>query len=214
NELKAGQAIIIPSMGQSPKHFGPHGQDHTLFVTEQMLELWEDMRGDKKHTYRRVLSGPMGVGKSYLSYFLAARAYAEGWLVLYISDAGVLDKDEENESALELVKRFLAINKNILTAAELENLVNNYDGTRNISRNALSVIFDTLLKTQERKMLLLVDEHGKLFQREPYVPVKFASLNPLSSYASWGEDAKGSRLVFTGTAHAKYEMEILEESYR
>ncbi|KAH7045772.1 hypothetical protein BKA57DRAFT_467650 [Linnemannia elongata] len=201
DDLRAGDAIIVPSMGQLPKDFGLHGQGHRLFVTEQMLELWEDMRGDKDRTYRRVLSGPMG-------------PYAEGWLVLYMSDAGVLDKDDENKSALEVVKRFLALNKDILTGAELAMLLNDYDGTRNISRNAVSVIFGTLLKSWDRKTLLLVDEHGKLFVQEPYVPVKFKSLNPLLSYHWWGEEPKGSRVVFTGTAHAKYEMTILDESYR
>ncbi|KAG0247058.1 hypothetical protein BG011_002110, partial [Mortierella polycephala] len=141
-------------------------------------------------------------------------AYAEGWLVLYISDAGDLDKDKKEQSEMEVVKRFLAINKDILTAAELEKLVNDYTGKYDIFTDAISVIFGTLLKTRERKTLLLVDEHGKLFQREPYVPVKFMSLNYLSSYALWGEVAKGSRVIFTGTAHAKYEMKILEESYR
>ncbi|KAG0344219.1 hypothetical protein BG005_001960 [Podila minutissima] len=204
----------MPSMGQFPKDFGLHGQSRRLFVTEQMLELWEDMRGDQERTYRRVLSGPMGVGKSYLSYFLAARAYAEGWLVLYISDAGVLDTEEADDSAWNAVKRFLALNKDILTGTELEKLVNNYNGSRSLSSNALWVIFDTLLKSRERKTLLLVDEHGKLFEREPYVPVRFRSLNPLMSFHWWEEDAKGSRVIFTGTAHAKFEMTILDESYR
>ncbi|KAK3805410.1 MAG: hypothetical protein J3R72DRAFT_120864 [Linnemannia gamsii] len=212
-DLRAGDAIIVPSMGQTPKEFGHHGQGRRLFVTEQMLELWEDMRGDQEFTYRRVLSGPMGVGKSYLSYFLAAKAYAEGWLVLYMSDAQELDRDDEDESALQVVKRFLALNKDILTGAELEMLVSDYNGTRNISRNAVWVIFRDLLMSRDRKTLLLVDEHGKLFDKEPFVPQKFKSLNPLSSYHWWGEDAKGSRVVFTGTAHAKYEMTILDKSY-
>ncbi|KAF9323098.1 hypothetical protein BG006_001763 [Podila minutissima] len=212
--LRAGDGITIPSMGQVPKEFGIHGQDHKLFVTEQMLELWEEMNGDQKRPYRRILSGPMGVGKSYLSYFLAAKAYAEGWLVLYISDAKVLDKKKEEESEMAMVKRFLALNKDILTGAELEMLVNDYDATYNISTDALSAIFDKLLMSRDRKTLLLVDEHGKLFEREPHVPDKFETLVPLSSFAWWGEDAKGSRLVFTGTAHAKYEMTNLPENYR
>ncbi|KAF9320406.1 hypothetical protein BG003_006199 [Podila horticola] len=214
DDLRVGDSIIMPSMGQSPKDSSPHGQGRKLFVTEQMLKHWEDMRGDKERTYRRVLSGPMGVGKSYLSYFLAARAYAEGWLVLYISGAGLLDRDDEIESALQLVKRFLALNKDILTGAALEVLVNDYDGTYNISFNSLSVIFEPLLKSRERKTLLLVDEHGKLFEKEPYIPDKFRSLVPLSSYHWWGEDAKGSRVIFTGIAHAKYEMTILDDCYR
>ncbi|KAK3842240.1 MAG: hypothetical protein J3R72DRAFT_139903 [Linnemannia gamsii] len=200
-------------MGQYPKEFGSHGQGHRLFVTEQMLELWEEMRGDKDRAYRR-LSGLMGVGKSYLSYFLAAKAYAEGWPALYISDAGQLNGDDKNEAALDLVKRFLVLNKDILTGAELGMLVNNYNGTRKISRDALSVIFRMLLKSRDRKTLLLVDEHGKLFEQEPYLPRNFVSLAPLSSYALWGEIATGTHLIFMGTAHAKYEMTILDPSYR
>ncbi|KAG0198791.1 hypothetical protein BGX33_012070 [Mortierella sp. NVP41] len=214
DDLRAGDAITVPSMGQTPKEFGRHGQGRRLFVTEQMLELWEDMRGDQEFTYRRVLSGPMGVGKSYLSYFLAARAYAEGWLVLYLSDAGVLEQNKQDESALQVVKRFLAMNKDILTGTELEILVRDYNGTGDILTDAASLIFGTLLKSWDRKTLLLVDEHGKLFEKEPYVPDKFKSLVPLKSYHWWGEEPKGSRVVFTGTAHAKYEMNILDESYR
>ncbi|KAF9343328.1 hypothetical protein BGX34_006921, partial [Mortierella sp. NVP85] len=157
----------------------------------------------------------MGVGKSYLSYFLVAKAYAEGWLVLYVSDAGLLDRDDQDKAALDLVKRFLGINKSILTGAELQMLVNDYDGSRHISRNALSTIFEPLLRSRERKTLLLVDEHGKLFEgKPPYLPERFPSLNPLSSFNWWDELNKGTRLIFTGVAHAKYTMTILHDSYR
>ena len=156
----------------------------------------------------------MGVGKSYLSYFLAARTYAEGWLILYISDAGVLDTEKEEQSKLEVIKRFLALNKDIVAGNELEMLVKDYDGGYSIPTLAVRFIFRELLMSYGRKTLLLVDEHGKLFENEPYIPKKFLSLAHLSSYAMWGESAKGSRVIFTGTAHAKYEMTVLEESYR
>ncbi|KAG0248748.1 hypothetical protein BGZ95_007872, partial [Linnemannia exigua] len=43
-----GDGITLPSMGQLPKEFGRNSQGHNnLFVAEQMLELWEDMLGDK-----------------------------------------------------------------------------------------------------------------------------------------------------------------------
>ena len=172
------------------------------------------MQGDKDRTYRRVLSGPMGVGKSYLSYFLAAKAYAEGWLVLYISDAGVLKRSTQDESTREVVKRFLALNKDILTSTELEMLVDNCTDKGDVFSSGASKIFSDLLMSRDRKTLLLVDEHGKLFEKEPFIPDNFLSLNHLSSYGQWGEDARGSRVIFTGTAHAKYEMTVLEESYR
>ena len=155
DDLRAGDVITMPSLGQIPKEFGQHGQGCKLFVTEQMLKLWEDMRGDKERTYRRVLSGPMGVGQSYLSYFLAARAYAEGWLVLYISDAGVLDTDKEEQSKLEVIKRFLALNKDIVTGNELEMLVKDYDGGYNVPTLAVRLIFRELLMSYGRKTLTI-----------------------------------------------------------
>lgn len=214
NNFQAGDSVNVPHMGQTPKEFGRHGQGRRLFVTEQMLEIWEEMCGDQEFTYRRVLSGLRGVGKSYLSHFLAAKAYAEEWFVLYISDAGVLDENKQDESVLQLVKRFLATNEDILTGAEFEILVRYYNGTGDISTDAVSLIFQELLMSRDRKTLLLVDEHGKLFEKEPYVPDKFKSLVPLKSYHWWGEGAKGSRVFLTDTAHAKYETTILDYRYR
>ncbi|KAF9981320.1 hypothetical protein BGZ79_006135, partial [Entomortierella chlamydospora] len=137
--LVAGQEVSIPTLGQTPKDFGffdrnPDDSKHAsnLLVTEQMLEIWDQIQNGvpkENRVYRRVLSGPMGVGKTYLSYFLAARGYAEGLLTLYIADARILDKAEERDSAKALVECFLALNKDILTASELEGLVADYDGT-------------------------------------------------------------------------------------
>ncbi|KAG0361522.1 hypothetical protein BG005_008112 [Podila minutissima] len=214
NDLRAGDAIDIPSMGQTPKDFGRHGVAGRFFVTEQMLELWEEIHGEQDYTYRRLLSGPMGVGKSYLSYFLAARAYAEGWLVLYISDAGQLATPTEDYSVLEVVKRFLALNKDILTAAQLGMLVDDSTGTRDILIKAAWLIFRNLLMQNKRRTLLVVDEHGKMFKDKQPLPERFTYLNPLSDFHWWGEDAKGSRVIFTGTAHANYEMTIVDQSYR
>jgi hypothetical protein len=52
NNFRAGDSIDVPHMGQTPKEFGSHGQGQTLFVTEQMLGLWENMHGDKDRTFR------------------------------------------------------------------------------------------------------------------------------------------------------------------
>ncbi|KAG0346479.1 hypothetical protein BG004_001646 [Podila humilis] len=214
NNLRPGNAITILRMGQSPNYFEIHGLGQTLFVTEQMLELWKDISGDKGKTYKRILSGPRGIGKSYLSHFLAARAYAEGWLMLYIEDAGVLNSRTEVMSSQSVVQRFLAFNKDILTTAELRKLVDGYDGTINISTHAISRIFEDFLKSTRRKTLLLVDEHWKLFEKSPFVPDKFVSLGPLSRLDWWGEHNAGTRLILSGTAYAKFEMTLLSESSR
>ncbi|KAF9106157.1 hypothetical protein BGX27_009283 [Mortierella sp. AM989] len=199
----------------TPKDFGRYGVEG-LLVTEQMLGIWNEVEfgvPDDNAPYRRVLSGPMGVGKTYLAYFLAARGYAEGWLTLYIADTDILKEEKDWMSADALLKRFFALNKDVLTASELESLVANYDGDSHVSIEGALAVFD-LLKQKARQTLLVVDEHGRLFQDLPYVPVKFKFLNHLSSLTRWSDDYKGSRVIFTGTAQAKFEMNILEESVR
>ncbi|KAF9080219.1 hypothetical protein BGX27_005660 [Mortierella sp. AM989] len=77
-----GDQITLPSIGQIPKHFEEGFQGQSFFITEQMMKIWDEFSADSKHSIKRVLSGPMGVGKSYLVIFLAVKAYAEGWLTL------------------------------------------------------------------------------------------------------------------------------------
>ncbi|RIA99121.1 hypothetical protein C1645_731133 [Glomus cerebriforme] len=76
-DLNVGQSITLPNLGQEPKHFAKGYQGRTLLVTKQMIDIWDELSADSDHSIKRVLSGPMGVGKSYISYFLASKAYAE-----------------------------------------------------------------------------------------------------------------------------------------
>ncbi|KAF9194000.1 hypothetical protein BGZ49_003228, partial [Haplosporangium sp. Z 27] len=209
--LQPGNQIEIPSLGQAPKDFGTYAS--SFLITDQMLELWNEISSEQKTTYRRVLSGPTGVGKSYLSFFLAARAYAENWLILYIADAGDLVTEKSADSYKIVIKYFLAMNSDILTAAELEELTCEYNGERDIWSTAIGPLFE-MLKQKSRKTLTIIDEHGKLFRTKEPIPDKFVSLKYLSKFAEWKDDNKGSRLILTGTAHAKYEMEYMEPSFR
>ena len=145
----------------------------------------------------------MGAGKSYLAWFLAAKAYAHGWPVLYIADAAALDQPTSEEASTEICKRFLALNRDILSAEDLKEMVNHEDPTVD---KCAGIIFRSLLQRKDRQSLLMVDEHGALFAHTPPIPVQFAVLKPLDSFNHWREPNAGARVVFTGTAHAKYEM--------
>jgi hypothetical protein len=50
-----------------------------------MTDIWDKLSANSDHSIKYVLSGPMGVDKSYISYFLASKAYAEKWKILYIA---------------------------------------------------------------------------------------------------------------------------------
>lgn len=67
-----------------------------------------------------------------------------------------------------ICKYFLALNKDILTNDELEQLVKNVDPSIPVAISAASMILRTLLKQVGHKTLFVVDEHGALFQSDPY----------------------------------------------
>ncbi|RUS23230.1 hypothetical protein BC937DRAFT_90349 [Endogone sp. FLAS-F59071] len=190
-----------------PKHYG-EGYQGAFLVTEQMVELWKELSGDSNRSIKRVLSGPMGVGKSYLALFLAAKAYAEGWLLLYISDAKKLAADDACAIAEAICKPLLALNKDILTIDDFNRMTFWRDGqVVNIAHN----ILEHLLNQLEKKTLLIIDEHGALFGFDPLIPKRQSLLIPLMHLDAWNEERKGTRVVLTGAAHAaKFEREYIE----
>ncbi|CAG8706855.1 4589_t:CDS:1, partial [Acaulospora morrowiae] len=208
--FSARQSIILPHLGQEPKHFAKSYQGRTVLVTKQMNDIWDKLSADSDNSIKRVLSGPMGVGKSYISYFLASKAYAEEWPMLYIADASDLNVESPEKAGEVICRYFLALNKDILTAAELEKIVQcaSDRNTQQIWVTVAEQILDSI-KLARRKALLIVDEHGILFEKEP-VPLRIHLLSPLMNLNFWGEKYKFARVIFTGTAHAKYEREYLK----
>ncbi|RUS34197.1 hypothetical protein BC938DRAFT_481975 [Jimgerdemannia flammicorona] len=215
--VRAGQSITLPNLGDRPKHFGQGYQEGTFIVTQQMVDIWQLLSADQQqssiqpHSIKRVLSGPMGVGKSYLALFLAAKAYSEYWPMLYIADATKIDQPTEEISSIAICKRFLSINKDILTAAELKQLVQHEDKSKPLVVSIAATIFCDLLQQISRKTLLVVDEHGVLFISDPPTPQRLPVLIPLMSLTYWAESAAGARVVLTGTAHAKFEKKYLRD---
>ncbi|CAI2164688.1 12967_t:CDS:1 [Funneliformis geosporum] len=214
NSIRAGSQITIKNLGQQPKNFTEGYQGEQFFITKQMMDIWEEFDADSKHSIKKVLSGPVGVGKSYIAWFLAANAYANSWLTLYVADASELDTYDERKTVKQICQRFFALNKDILTSTDFELLlefVNYYDqDTDNIIGTCFSTIFAELLKTISRKTLLIIDDHGALFDGEIPVPDRLPSLAPLKYLTFWGESMKGTRVVYTGTAHARFEKVYLK----
>lgn len=208
--LQNGQYFTLPNFSQEPKHFAEGYLGRNLYVTNEMINMWNYLSKDNLHSVKRVLSGPMGVGKSYFALYLAARAYAEGWLLLYIADAAKLDQPSVMKSSDEICKRFLALNKDILTVADLELLMENVTESSDlVTVHCASNIFTNMLQQEKRKTLLVVDEHGVLFDVDPPVPDRLYNLVPLKRLTFWGGEKAGARVILTGTAHAKFERKYL-----
>jgi hypothetical protein len=206
--VQAGSQVMPIHLGQKPKHFG-EGYHGTFFVTEQMMDVWMKIDNDDgKKSIKKILSGPIGVGKSYLSWFLAAMAYANSWLTLYIADASVLITCNESEAQVEICERFFALNQNILTSADfgkLTQLITEDDSDRVVISLCTSRIFSCLLKRKmPQKALFIVDEHGALFDGITPAPDRL-NLESLKNLNFWDEAMSGTRVILTGTAHAKFE---------
>ncbi|KAF9364675.1 hypothetical protein BGX34_000776 [Mortierella sp. NVP85] len=179
NNVEAGQKITLPSIGQYPKHYGEGYQELSFFITEQMVEMWSLLSSDSDRPIRRVLSGPTGVGKSYLALFLAAKAYAEGWPLLYVSDANELALDSDSEIQTAICRRFLALNRDILTGADFATMTFSHPIEINdvLSCAAGKIMHE--LQQPNTKSLLVIDEHGVLFTQNPPTPVQHVVLNQL-----------------------------------
>ncbi|GES78587.1 hypothetical protein GLOIN_2v1482214 [Rhizophagus clarus] len=190
--LQNGQYFTLPNFSQEPKHFAEGYLGRDLYVTNQMINMWNCLSGDSSHSIKRVLSGPMGVGKSYFALYLAARAYAEGWMLLYIADAAILDQPTMVKSSDEICKHFLALNKDILTVADLELLIENVTESNDpVTVTCVSNIFTNMLQQEKRKTLLVVDEHGVLFDIDPPTPDRLPNLVPLKRLTFWEGKKQG-----------------------
>ncbi|KAF9917249.1 hypothetical protein BX616_001585 [Lobosporangium transversale] len=98
-KVEAGDQITAMNLGQTPKSFGEGYQGHEFFVTEQMMDLWKELTSKSRRPKQKCISGPTGVEKSHIAWFLAAKAYAHGWPVLYIADAEAPSNTETSEQA-------------------------------------------------------------------------------------------------------------------
>ncbi|KAF9201061.1 hypothetical protein BGZ49_008715, partial [Haplosporangium sp. Z 27] len=118
----------------------------------------------------------------------AAMGYAEGFLTLNITEAIDLYVSVER-STHDVLERFLGMNKDILTAAELGRIVD--DVELPLSTRAIKVIFE-MLKSKDRKTLFLVNGYDQFLAYESYGLDKHELLDHLSGFDKWSVDYKGA----------------------
>ncbi|KAF9434215.1 hypothetical protein BGZ76_008368 [Entomortierella beljakovae] len=76
--VRVGDQVAAKSLVQQPKFFEEGFQDKEFVISEQMMKSWELLNGESGTSIKGCLSGLKGVGKSYITWFLAAKAYAHG----------------------------------------------------------------------------------------------------------------------------------------
>ena len=57
NDLNAGDEIVIPNLGQVPKHFGQYFHKRRVLVTEQMLSIWQEIAADRERSLKESCPG-------------------------------------------------------------------------------------------------------------------------------------------------------------
>lgn len=132
---------------------------------------------------------------------------------IYIADASDLDCDEI-DSQIKVCQCFFALNKDILAFTDLGELmiaVTEDDPDSVIIKRCFSQIFSGLLKQElPRKTFFIIDEHEALLNNETLVPEQLKSLQSLTNLNFWDEAKNGTRVIYTGTTHARFEKVYLK----
>ncbi|KAF8951182.1 hypothetical protein BGZ46_004125, partial [Entomortierella lignicola] len=70
----------------------------------------------------------------------------------------------------------------------------------------LSKLLNQVDRNTNNKTLFVIDEHGKLFEKNQRKPYLFQQLHDIHS---WNPAGNGARVIYTGTAHAGFELVII-----
>ncbi|CAB4388006.1 unnamed protein product [Rhizophagus irregularis] len=131
-----------------------------LEPAKNILKLINEIK-DSTHSIKHILSGPMGM------------------------DASDLDVGGE-----VICKYFFALNKDILTANNLKQIMQHVDNTFAIVKvNVANAIF-TFLKSIRLQNLTVVNKYNALFEQNPSVPERLPVLSPLENLNYWKEHHK------------------------
>jgi hypothetical protein len=189
--------------GTLPKHFS---KKWPFIVTSQMEALCDEvclfhktaMEDPEAEERNIVLCGPMGIGKSYTLWYIAARAYAEKRRLLYISDCSFW-MDRDNADLLPyLIRTFIAQNLDLLSQEELA-ILNDPDVTNDN-------IEDTIFK--KSPTIFILDEHAALVTR--YEKVKDVdSLRWLGRFVVLNSHPRIYTVVIGASSHANYELRYI-----
>jgi len=220
-EKPAGTLTKLPDLGEFAKGVGEGFIGSSFLISKQMVDLWVELRDSNngveladRQCMKLVISGPMGVGKSYIGTYLFSMAYALGWETFYIADAGVISKKpSEREVATFFISTYLSQNT---PSVEILHALNKMDPI-----DAYSFLLDRRFESHEigRNVLLLIDEHGSLFMPGPCGRTAFDDfgrlLRAFAQLNSWtNPHSSETRVVFTGCAHAHFEREYLKNGMR
>jgi hypothetical protein len=196
--FSSGNSLDIThlSLGEQPKHFHLVAP---LFVSKQLNDICEDVLAltllaqDSSVERRRVICGPMGVGKSYITWSIAAYAYSHKRPVLYIADAAHMVATYSTEEIMlaYLVKRFLLLNDDILSIQQKSEL----------SQVTWLSFVNVMIETQS---LIVIDEHSYILQ-EPY-----KSFSWMGNFILMQALDRTVTLVVAASSHSSFEINYLK----
>ena len=155
---------------------------------------------------RQVLCGPMGMGKSFICWALAAMNYALGRRVLYIGDAGEWMDVPSERHVRYLINVYLSLNSDLLEASVINQLQ---------SPTCDWGYFREILRDQAVPTAVIVDEHSAIVPKFEYWQAHEAGSDLhcwVSSFIHlniW-EGAFNTVVLFCGSSHGAFELKYMK----
>ena len=153
-----------------------------------------------------VLAGPMGVGKSFTAWAVAASSYAQGRRVLYIGDANVWMDVDAAQQVRFLINSFVSLNRDILSLEERSRLERPTASWSDLKH----ILYDAAHPT-----VVVIDEHAPVVvkyeaaEKDGSLMLKHNWMLSFVKLHIW-EGAHNTVVIFCGSSHASFELNHLK----
>jgi len=209
--------VPLPDLLVYPKDFNPSEALISTLLTPQrveilrhfaqMVHLGEPHKANDRPELGIILSGPHGVGKSFMSYILACTAYVNGCILVYIPFAGVI----RNEEACyrQFFEVILSYNAPLLASIRCQR-----DPTQTLldlaCQEPTEQAFDHLVEELQRAtavpVIFIMDEHNELYKGS----LQHKHPDIFRDWTTSTRILNGARLlpILSGSAHSKFETRL------
>ena len=211
-ENKIGTFFELPHFGSSMSDYVPkdYVSNEPYFFTKQRFLIFKEAIENKKGGL--LLSGPHGVGKSYISYLIATYAYVNSYPLLYIPKCSswvrkISKEDFDcNGPALYWLNRFYELNYDIIN--KYENLKSykkdfhsleekewknktNCSELQSYIMKSLSKHIETPVVSLYLNQFYIFDEHNELFNKDNATNLMPIDFGYFKTYKQWAGPTGG-----------------------
>ncbi len=200
------------SLGTDPKHFAAAN----FIWTSQVDKFWNEVQGHvqaqkPRQAAKLIASGPPGMGKSYIAWGLAAKAFASGYAVFYLADSPNWFKENWFDGELTSADRLCSMTK-LLFDFNWDIISSSDDHLGFVHQHGQNWSFKLLYKLFNRlRCVILLDEHGKLYKeaKKSLSDLDFSQFERFFRLQEWDAYPQVS-IVVSGSTQSLYEIDYLK----